>query len=233
MRTARPCEAECRSCSPGSATTRRTRASRRTASARREWTVVATSASSVTLAVRDDEQTRALWPHEFSAELEVTLRDTLQVAMRVHNPSAETITFEQALHTYFAVGDIQTASVHGLEDVPCTEHARAPETTWDHAAPLRFRAETDRVLGRRRDHAASAGAGSRDALTRPQRTRRSWNPWPVKTATLSQMASDDWRVSLRRAASAKERGDARAAAPPAALTLRRARAAECASPLTK
>ena len=46
----------------------------------REWTVVATSASSVTLAVRDDEQTRALWPHEFSAELEVTLRDTLQVA---------------------------------------------------------------------------------------------------------------------------------------------------------
>ncbi|MEC8652018.1 MAG: cysteine-rich CWC family protein [Planctomycetota bacterium] len=163
----------------------------------REWTVVATSASSVTLAVRDDEQTRTLWPHEFSVELEVTLRDTLQVTMRVDNPSAENFTFEQALHTYFAVGDIQTASVRGLEGVPCTEHARAPEAGWDPAVPLRFRAETDRVFqGAPAAITLDAPALGREVtLTAPAaRSAIVWNPWPVKAATLSQMAPDDWQA---------------------------------------
>ena len=31
--------------------------------------------------------------------------------------------FEEALHTYFAVGDVRTATVHGLEGVAVTEHA--------------------------------------------------------------------------------------------------------------
>lgn len=163
----------------------------------REWTVVATNSSSVTLATRDDEQTRSLWPHEFSAELEVTLRDTLQVAMRVHNPSAETFTFEQALHTYFAVGDIQTASVRGLEGVPCTEHARAPEAAWDPAAPLHFRAETDRVFQDTPAEFMLDAPALRRVVTLTAPAARSaivWNPWPAKTATLSQMAPDDWQT---------------------------------------
>ena len=162
-----------------------------------EWTVVATARSSVTLAARDDAQTRALWPHEFSVELEVTLTDALQITMRVHNPSAETFTFEQALHTYFAVGEVQTASVHGLEGVACTEHARAPEASWDQDSPLRFRAETDRVF---QDTPAeitleAPALGRVLTLTAPAaRSAIVWNPWPAKTARLSQMAPDDWQA---------------------------------------
>ena len=162
-----------------------------------DWNVVATGPASVTFAARDDERTRALWPHEFSVELEVQLTEDLRVTMRVHNPSAEAFTFEQALHTYFAVGEVQTASVHGLEGVSCTEHARAPEASWDPGAPLRFRAETDRVF---QDTPAeitleAPALGRALTLNAPQaRSAIVWNPWPKKTARLSQMAPDDWQT---------------------------------------
>ncbi len=35
--------------------------------------------------------------------------------------------------------------MHGLQGVPHVETAKAPERAWDTNAPLRFRAETDRM----------------------------------------------------------------------------------------
>lgn len=163
----------------------------------REWVVVETAASAVTLALRDDEETRALWPHEFSAELEFELSEALRITMRVANASSTALSFEQAMHTYFAVGDVQAASVHGLEDVAMTEHAREPEAAWDRSAPLRFRAETDRVFqGVPAELSLRAPTLQRELSLQAPAARSTivWNPWPAKTARLSQMAPDDWRM---------------------------------------
>lgn len=147
------------------------------------------------LATGDDARTRALWPHAFALRFEASLGQDLTLTLHVHNPGPTEWTFEAALHTYFDVGSVQQASVHGLEGVPYTETAAMPEPQWDHAAPLRFRAETDRVFH---------GAPARIELRAPARRRRVvlhadhahsaivWNPWPAKTARLSQMIADDW-----------------------------------------
>lgn len=163
----------------------------------REWQVREFGPASVTLALRDDEETRALWPHAFSLELQVALEDALRVTMQVTNPGDAPWTYEQALHTYFAVGDVHTATVHGLEGVPFTEHAREPEPDWDPDAPLRFRAETDRVFQGSPDRMTlRAPALDREVSLRSAGAASTivWNPWPAKTARLSQMASDDWRT---------------------------------------
>ena len=162
-----------------------------------EWRVVDVAPAAVTFALGDDEQTRALWPRAFHLELEVALDDALHIKMRVFNPSGEPLCFEQALHTYFAVGDVRSASVHGLEDVPVTEHARAPEADWDPSAPVRFRAETDRVFQGAPDRMtlqAPALGRQVDLQTSDARSTIVWNPWPAKTARLSQMAPDDWQT---------------------------------------
>lgn len=161
-----------------------------------QWLGRATGPAQATFTCTDSDATRAMWNHPFRAELTVTLSDTLTIAMRVTNTGEREFRFEQALHTYFAVGDIHTASVHGLQDVPFVEHAREPEGEWDVSATIRFRAETDRVFQQVPDelslHATKLG---RKVSLRTSNAGSAivWNPWPNKTARLSQMHQDDWR----------------------------------------
>ena len=162
-----------------------------------EWQVTASRAGpTVVLSAADDAATRALWPHAFRLELAVGIADELRLALTVTNTGSSPFTFEQALHSYFAVGDIGAASVHGLEGLPFVEQAAAGDPNPDPAAPVRFVAETDRIYqgvpdrltlrAPRLDRSVRlASTGARSAIV--------WNPWPEKTARLSQMDLDDWR----------------------------------------
>lgn len=148
------------------------------------------------LTLADDERSRALWPHRFELTLDVALAERLHITLTVRNTDAMAWTFEEALHTYFAVGDVHTATVHGLEGVPCREHAAAPETAWDPSAPLAFRAETDRVFqgGPDRLEVRAPAIGRRIQLTTVgARSTVVWTPWPAKAARLSGLGSEDWR----------------------------------------
>lgn len=149
----------------------------------------------VVLATQDDASTRAMWPHAFGLRLRVRLAAALLVELTIENPGSSPFDCEEALHTYFAVGDVRQAAVHGLEGVACTEHAKDPEPHWDRRAPLRFRAETDRVFqGVPERIELRAPALQRTTVLTAGNARSAivWNPWPAKTARLSQMAADDW-----------------------------------------
>lgn len=161
-----------------------------------EWNCTAMDTASVTLTCSDSKSTRSLWNFAFRCDLQITLDEDLQVTMTVTNTGDQEISFEQALHTYFASGDIHEASVHGLQNVPFIEHAREPVDAWDPSQPICFRAETDRVFQHVPDeislHAKTLG---RTVKLRTDNSRSTvvWNPWPNKTARLSQMLADDWR----------------------------------------
>lgn len=161
------------------------------------WRLAAAKAGpELVLAADDDATTRAMWPHAFSLQLAVALTDRLRLALTITNPGPTAFRCEEALHTYFAVGDVHQASVHGLEGVPCTEHAAAPEGAWDSRAPLRFRAETDRIFQGTPDRVELLAPALHRLVTLTTTNVRSaivWNPWPAKTARLSGMAADDWQ----------------------------------------
>ena len=161
-----------------------------------EWDCTAMDTASVTLTCSDSKSTRSLWDFAFRCDLQITLDEVLKVTMTVTNTGDQEMSFEQALHTYFASGNIHEASVHGLQNVPFVEHAREPEATWDPSQPIRFRAETDRVFqyvpNELSLHAATMGHTVK-LCTDNSRSTVVWNPWPNKTARLSQMLADDWR----------------------------------------
>ena len=161
-----------------------------------QWQLRDTNTSQATLQCRDTDATRALWDHSFTAELTVTLGTSLTLVLAITNTGAQPFWFEEALHTYFATGDIHEASVHGLENVPFVEHAREPEESWDLAAAIRFRAETDRVFQQVPDKLSLDAKTLGRVVTLASNNSNStivWNPWPNKTARLSQMQKDDWR----------------------------------------
>jgi len=67
------------------------------------------------LRLTDDAATRMFWPHAF--ELELSLRvsgRSLQIELACENKGEEAFDFTAALHSYFAINDLDEASVQGL-----------------------------------------------------------------------------------------------------------------------
>ena len=71
----------------------------------------------VTLTLSDNESTRALFPYAFELALEVTVGESVNLALITRNKSAEVMSITQALHTYFQIGNITQTNVTGLNGV--------------------------------------------------------------------------------------------------------------------
>jgi glucose-6-phosphate 1-epimerase len=83
------------------------------------WTVLHTEDGAhravAVLRLIDNDATRALWPHPFSAELTVTVGGSvLEVALAVTNTGDTPFGFTAALHPYFRVRDAYACQVRGL-----------------------------------------------------------------------------------------------------------------------
>jgi len=160
------------------------------------WRLASARPGEIVLETTDDAATRGLWPHAFRLRLLVALAQTLRLELTIENTGTAPFACEEALHTYFNVGDVHTTSVLGLEGVPFTEHAAAPEPSWNVREPLRFRAETDRIFQGVPDRIELVAPALRRKVVLATKHARSaivWNPWPAKTARLSQMTADDWQ----------------------------------------
>jgi glucose-6-phosphate 1-epimerase len=152
----------------------------------------------VTLALSDaDVADGSAWPHPFQARLDVRVGASLTLTLSVDNTGDGTITFQEALHTYLAVGDVRRVRVEGLADQPYFDRL-ADTTVPPQGAALQIVGETDRVypqpgtisvvdpvLGRTLTVAAS---GSANAVV--------WNPWAAKAAAMPDFGDDEWPSTL-------------------------------------
>lgn len=131
------------------------------------------------------------------ARYRVVAGQTLRLTLTVTNTGDDELTYEEALHTYLAVGDVREASLDGLDGasyVDKVDHGRVHRQQ----GPVRFTRETDRIyrsaapltltdpVGGRRLRVTTAGAAS--AVV--------WNPWVDKTAALTDMGDDEWTGML-------------------------------------
>ncbi len=145
-----------------------------------------------------DAETWRWWPHDTQLTLLVKVGTRLQMELRTRNAGDGPFTVSQALHTYFAVGDVREVEVRGLEGRPFIDKldggARRRQD-----GPLRLCGETDRIyldqggevviddpVWRRRIHIGRQG--SRSAVV--------WNPWAEKSAAMADMGADAWRGML-------------------------------------
>jgi glucose-6-phosphate 1-epimerase len=169
----------------------------------RQWQVsgsesLADGATKIVMSLTDNDATRALWPHPFRLDIEITVSDSLKVELVTHNTGNDSITISQALHTYFRVGDIGKVSVHGLDGLQYLDktHDAACLTQ---SGPLTISAEVDRIytgvrgdltiddssLGRR---IVIASSGCSTAVV--------WNPWVEIAASMADLEDDDYRHML-------------------------------------
>jgi len=162
----------------------------------RTWKATHVERSSATLEIGDDAETRALWPHPFAVRLAVTLTDTLTLCLTVLNTGASAFSFTGALHTYFAVNDIRSARIAGLQGRRYRDKVRGAVEIVDDAPEVVITEQTDRIyVGGSPNVVIRDPAGSRSMRlwTRGFGDWVVWNPWVELNATFADMEPDDYR----------------------------------------
>ncbi len=153
------------------------------------------------LAFKSSPNTHKLWPHHFVATMTVTLSGDGQTLAMQHwvkhkGPAdAEPFIFEQALHSYFRVGDIHQCAITGLEGAAYTDKVDNFTTKSQPNEPIRFTGETDRVFHNTDSTCVIHDDASRRRIVIEKTGSQStivWNPWIDKAANMADFGDDDW-----------------------------------------
>jgi glucose-6-phosphate 1-epimerase len=144
-----------------------------------------------------DAGTRAHWPHEFEAEITVSVGGRqIDIELAIVNTGSTPFEFTAALHTYLRTADVQKLQLEGLQGVRYEDSLTGElQQQWGDVTTVvtevdriyqdATRTLTVRELGRR---LAIDASGFPDVVV--------WNPGAEKTAQLKDMPADDWRKML-------------------------------------
>ena len=168
----------------------------------REWSVAAQRCGDdyalATLELVDDENTRALWPHAFRAEISVMLEvDRIDVEFCVENTGSAPFEFTGALHSYLRVTQVEDVALEGLHGHDYLDAARDNRVVRETGTEIIVEGEVDRVYyDVRRSQLLNAGNLSLGIQSQGFPDVVVWNPWVDLCAGLKDMPPDGWRHML-------------------------------------
>jgi glucose-6-phosphate 1-epimerase len=166
-----------------------------------EWTVESTHFSpdnevTIVLSLDPTDFARSLGYDQFHAAVQFHIGDHLNTTLEITNHGQQPLVFEDALHTYYAVGDAQQVTVEGLQGTTyldkVTNFTRKTQTD----KLLAFHSMVDQV------HLSTAApltihdpAWKRDIRIEKHgsNTTVTWNPWAESTAKSTELEPDAWK----------------------------------------
>jgi glucose-6-phosphate 1-epimerase len=164
-----------------------------------DWTLAGAverdGAVAVTFAL-DGARLSEVWPFRFRAEYEVVVGATLAMSLEVENRDRIGFSFEEALHTYFAVSSIADVSIAGLERTPYLDKAGGLTERTQDDTPIRFTRETDRVYLETAATCSIDDPGQQRRIIVSKDNSRStvvWNPWIAKARAMADFGDEEWR----------------------------------------
>ena len=152
------------------------------------------NAISVSMFTESDDSTKRWWPADFRLVHRATFGAELQLELEVINTGTTTVRFQEALHTYHRVGRVETARLHGLDEVHYLDNTDSNREKVQHGDVV-IASQTDR---------AYLTAQPEVELEDPTLHRRIqiakensattvvWNPWVEAARTLPDLGEDEW-----------------------------------------
>jgi len=153
----------------------------------------------IALTLSSSNATHQFFDGDFRSRFRLTVGQELEMELEISNSGKAPFTFEEALHTYLAVGDVQQVSVSGLEDTTYIDKTDAFKRKRQSSEPVRIAKETDQV------HLSTPAACTVfdpvwDRRIIIEKTGSSstviWNPWIDKSKGMSDMEVDGWKQML-------------------------------------
>ncbi|HZD32824.1 MAG TPA: D-hexose-6-phosphate mutarotase, partial [Candidatus Angelobacter sp.] len=149
----------------------------------------------VAMSTENGDDTRQWWPFDFHLTCRATFGAQFKIELIVANTGTSPFIFEEALHAYFRVGDVQTATIRGLDATrfidKVDDFTEKPQT-----GDLRLSAETDRIYLNTTHEIEIADLVLNRRLTIAKEnslTTVVWNPWAEKSATIADLGAGEWQ----------------------------------------
>jgi len=146
----------------------------------------------VRLQLSHSEESLKLWAYKFEVCLDVVVGETLKVSLHIKNIDAKPFKVSTALHTYFAISDISSIVIEGLENAEYYDALRQRRCREE--VSLRVDEEIDRVyetstkpilLHDNTNTTKITSKGSNSLVV--------WNPWKEKSRTMSDMTEEGYK----------------------------------------
>jgi glucose-6-phosphate 1-epimerase len=146
----------------------------------------------VVLTLLHSKESLKLFAYKFKLSLHVEIGECLKISLTTTNLDTKTFSITQALHSYFAVSNIEDVEIFGLEDKPYLD-----ALTWQNKVQknsIIFNQELDRVyqdvdkeiiLKDKNRAIKIQNSNSRSVVV--------WNPWVDKCKRMSAMAEDAYK----------------------------------------
>jgi glucose-6-phosphate 1-epimerase len=153
----------------------------------------------ITLALAPNEITKGFGYADFHLRFRVTIGSELKLELETRNDAKEPLTYEQALHAYFAIADIRQASVSGLEGTTYIDKTDGFKRKKLGNEPVRIAKETDQVhLSTQATCVIHDPLWNRNIIVEKTGSDSTviWNPWIDKTKGMSDMAPDGWQEMI-------------------------------------
>jgi D-hexose-6-phosphate mutarotase len=135
------------------------------------------------------------WPAGFHLTYHAAFGSHLKLELVVKNTGTASFRFEEALHSYFRVGQIEEVQLEGLDNVHYLDKTDSNRKKTQQG-PIVIVSETDRV------YLNTKGAIELKDISLPRRvsvakentfTTVVWNPWVTKAKALSDFGDDEWK----------------------------------------
>jgi len=152
----------------------------------------------VTMFTQNDEHTRKWWPGEFHLVHRATFGSELRLELGCKNTGTTPFRFEEALHTYNRIANIQDARLQGLDGVSYLDNTESNKEKTQRG---------DATVASTTDRAYRNTQNEVDLLD-PNKKRRIrlrkehslstvvWNPWSGGAARLQDLGDGEWRQFL-------------------------------------
>jgi glucose-6-phosphate 1-epimerase len=152
-------------------------------------------AVAVTMSTASNEETKKWWPADFQLLHRATFGTELTLELIVKNAGSAPFHFEEALHTYFRVGQIEQVQLLGLNAVRYLDKTDANRGKVQQG-PLVISSQTDRVFLETRGPVEVEDRSLRRRITVAKQnslTTVVWNPWIEKAKAFTDFGDAEWR----------------------------------------
>ena len=131
-----------------------------------------------------------------AVEYGVTVGDKLSAELSVTNRSALPYVFENCLHTYFTIGDINTLKVVGLQGVTYLDSLDGHQRKTEAPEVIGFVGEVDRTYVNT-PHQVEIHDSVLSRVIRVEKTGSAstvvWNPWIAKAKTMPDFGNEEYQ----------------------------------------
>ena len=152
--------------------------------------------------LRDNDETRRLWPHAFELELSVRVGGrSLDIELACENLGEAPLQFTAALHTYVRVADLDAVSVEGLAGLRYFDSIKQADALQRMDLLLTGEKgvlDLDRIYFGVKERPLLLAEDRRQLMIRQQGFEDAvlWNPGPDRCAKLPDMPAEGWSEML-------------------------------------